>query len=231
VFNDMHGTGNMKVKTQARLRLATVDGELVSSGYKSGRKEWRDTPDTASNASTLSAGIPLRRHLSTACGEIPSRLAKAPSPPARLITRSNGFSDMHISQPQVDFAVNLPLLVRLNPGLHAYGMSPLGKTIKTRLKAMGHTQSWLAETVGVSENAVSKWIKTGEISRDNIKPTADALQISVAHLLDENPTPELDERWHSFPPSVKQRVLALIDELVNPPQTPPVEQKKKRRAG
>lgn len=95
-------------------------------------------------------------------------------------------------------------------------MSPLGKTIKARLKALGVTQAWLAEQVGVSENAVSKWIKTGEISRDNIKPVADALQISVAQLLDPNPTPDMDDRWHSFPPSLKQRVLALVDELVNP---------------
>jgi transcriptional regulator with XRE-family HTH domain len=120
---------------------------------------------------------------------------------------------MHISQPQVDFTVNLALVAPLNPGLHACGMSPLGKTIKARLKALGHTQAWLAEQVGVSENAVSKWIKNGEISRENSIECAAALGISVAQLLDENPVPELDERWHSFPPAVKQRVLALIDEL------------------
>lgn len=120
---------------------------------------------------------------------------------------------MHISQPQVDFPVNLALVAPLNPGLHAYGMSPLGKTIKARLKALGRTQAWLAEQVGVSENAVSKWIKNGEISRENSIECASVLGISVAQLLDENPVPELDERWHSFPPAVKQRVLALIDEL------------------
>ena len=96
-----------------------------------------------------------------------------------------------------------------------------------RLKAIGKTQAWLAEQVGVSTNAVSKWIKTGEISRENLKASADALEISVAQLLDQNPTPELDERWHSFPPSVKQRVLALIDELVNPPHA---ETSEKHRA-
>jgi transcriptional regulator with XRE-family HTH domain len=135
---------------------------------------------------------------------------------------------MDISQPQVDFRVNRSLLVPLNPGLHPYGMSPIGKTIKTRLKALGHTQAWLAEQVGVSENAVSKWIKTGEISRDNIKPAADALKISVAHLLDQDPTPELDERWHSFPPAVKQRVLALIDELIHPPAATSTEKQRTR---
>lgn len=122
---------------------------------------------------------------------------------------------MQPSQPQVEEQVNLPLVVPLNPRLHPYGMTALGKTIKARLKALDQTQAWLAEQVGVSENAVSKWIKSGEISRENIKPTADALQVSVAQLLDPHPIPDLDERWHSFPPSLKQRVLDLVDELTS----------------
>jgi transcriptional regulator with XRE-family HTH domain len=142
-----------------------------------------------------------------------------------------GFAAMRPSQPQVDSAVNLSLVAPLNPGLHPYRMSPIGKTIKSRLKAMDRTQAWLAEHVGVSENAVSKWIKTGEISRENIKAVADALEISVAHLLDLSPTPDMDERWHSFPPALKQRVLALIDELVNPNSAESSEKpKSKRRA-
>lgn len=120
---------------------------------------------------------------------------------------------MPLSQPQVENLVNLPLLVPLNPRFHAYVMTALGRTIKSRLKALGRTQAWLAEQVGVSENAVSKWIKTGKISRENIRPVAEALQISVAQLLDPHPIPELDERWHSFPPSLKQRVLDLVDEI------------------
>jgi transcriptional regulator with XRE-family HTH domain len=218
-----------KKQTHPHLRLAFSRED--SSGYKSGRSSERETPESDSSVRTRSAGTPLRRHLSTACGEIPSRLARAPRPPTTVMTRSKGFSDMHISQPQVDFTVNLPLVVHLNPGLHAFRMSPLGKTIKSRLKALGRTQAWLAEQVGVSENAVSKWIKSGEISRENIKPAADALEISVAQLLDQNPMPDMDERWHSFPPAVKQRVLALIDELVHPRAAEPAERpKSKRRA-
>jgi transcriptional regulator with XRE-family HTH domain len=139
---------------------------------------------------------------------------------------------MHSSQPQVENTVNLSLVAQLNRRFHAFGMSPLGKTIKTRLKSLGHTQAWLAERVGVSENAVSKWIKSGEISRENIKPAADALGITVAQLLDQNPAPDLDARWHSFPPSVKQRVLALLDELAHPQSVESSEKpsKPKRRA-
>lgn len=149
------------------------------------------------------------------------------------MTFSTNVAAIALSQPQVENVVNLPLVASLNPGLHACGMSPLGKTITTRLKALGKTQAWLAEEVGVSENAVSKWILSGKVSRANSIKAAAALQMSVAQLLDPNPTPEMDERWHSFPPSVKQRVLALIDELLNPPRTEAPEKpiaKRKRRA-
>jgi len=96
---------------QARLRLATVDGLLISAGYRSGRKSEREMPDNASSVSTRSAGTPLRRHLSTACGEIPSDFANAPRPPDALMARSTtGFRSMPGSQPQVDESVNLRLL-------------------------------------------------------------------------------------------------------------------------
>jgi hypothetical protein len=49
----------------ARLRLATLDGALISKGYKSGRKRWRETPLTASTASTRSAGRPRANQLDT----------------------------------------------------------------------------------------------------------------------------------------------------------------------
>src|SRR5690242_4314958 len=81
-----------------------------STGYKSGRITERETPDIDSSVRTRSAGTPLRRHLSTACGEIPKRLARAPRPPTTSMTLSTGFSGMRTSQPQVDFTVNLPLV-------------------------------------------------------------------------------------------------------------------------
>lgn len=46
-------------------------------------------------------------------------------------------------------------------------VSELGYFIKRRLKEMKRTQSWLAEEMLVSDNAVSKWVKTGSISREN----------------------------------------------------------------
>lgn len=44
----------------------------------------------------------------------------------------------------------------------------IGQFIRDRLSAIGKTQSWLAEECGVSNNAVTKWIKTGKVSRENL---------------------------------------------------------------
>jgi transcriptional regulator with XRE-family HTH domain len=59
--------------------------------------------------------------------------------------------------------------------------------IGRRLTEMGKTQEWLAEKVGVSINAVSKWTRTGQISRDNAILTARALGLTVGELLHEQP--------------------------------------------
>lgn len=59
----------------------------------------------------------------------------------------------------------------------------IGSKIANRLKAIGKPQSWLAEQVGVSVNAVSKWIRTGKIATINARAVAKALGISTDQLL------------------------------------------------
>jgi plasmid maintenance system antidote protein VapI len=59
----------------------------------------------------------------------------------------------------------------------------VGKIILDRLRAINQTQTWLAEYVGVSNNAVSKWIDSGKISRANAIKVAEALNISTDDLL------------------------------------------------
>lgn len=61
--------------------------------------------------------------------------------------------------------------------------SSIGKYIKTRLKELKKTQGWLAEKVGVSDVAVTKWIKFGTVSRENAIIAAEALQCSIDKLL------------------------------------------------
>ncbi len=62
-------------------------------------------------------------------------------------------------------------------------VSAVGKVIRDALTRSRRTQTWLAEQCGVSETAVSKWIRTGKISRDNLSVLARALRVPVASLL------------------------------------------------
>lgn len=52
---------------------------------------------------------------------------------------------------------------------------------------MAQTQVWLADELEVSNNAVSKWIRTGKISRENAVAAAKVLNMSVEQLLGEEP--------------------------------------------
>jgi transcriptional regulator with XRE-family HTH domain len=63
----------------------------------------------------------------------------------------------------------------------------IGKKIANRLKALGKTQEWLAEIAKVSINAVSKWTKTGKISRENLPVVAEALGLSLDELFTQEP--------------------------------------------
>jgi transcriptional regulator with XRE-family HTH domain len=62
-------------------------------------------------------------------------------------------------------------------------MNEIGKTIKARLKELGKTQVWLAEAAGVSNTAVSNWIKKGTIARENAAAVADLLGITLDELI------------------------------------------------
>lgn len=66
----------------------------------------------------------------------------------------------------------------------------VGKMIESRLGDLGRTQVWLANEVGVSNNAVTKWKQTGNIASENLVAVAKALQITVDELLtDSGPVP------------------------------------------
>lgn len=61
--------------------------------------------------------------------------------------------------------------------------SAIGKIIKAALERLAQPQSWLAEQVGVSNYAVTKWIQTGKVSRQNAIKIADVLGIPLDELL------------------------------------------------
>lgn len=59
----------------------------------------------------------------------------------------------------------------------------IGLKIKKALNDKGKTQRWLAEQIGVSDFAVTKWIKEGKISRENIGRLAHVLNMSPAEFI------------------------------------------------
>lgn len=199
--------------TYARLRLATSDGDLVSGGYKSGRSADRDMPDKVSSLSTRSAGTPFRRHLSTACGEISKALARPTRPQTSIARSTKGLGSMSSSQPQVDEPVNLRLVVCLNRGFHHGSMSPLGKIIIRELDRMKRSQSWLAEELEVSENAVSKWIATGKISRANAEKLSPKIGVSLDQLLGPKGAPDPDDEWRKLSPLLKSRLISIVHDI------------------
>jgi transcriptional regulator with XRE-family HTH domain len=67
--------------------------------------------------------------------------------------------------------------------LNILAMSEIGKIIKGRVKELGKTQEWLAEQVGVSKAAVSKWVRDGKISRESAIKVSQVLEISADRLL------------------------------------------------
>lgn len=60
-----------------------------------------------------------------------------------------------------------------------HDVSIIGSRIRERLKELNKAQGDLAGGLDVSDNAVSKWIKTGKISRANAVRAADFLRTTV----------------------------------------------------
>lgn len=85
-----------------------------------------------------------------------------------------------------------------------------GQLIAHRLLEMNRTQEWLAEKVGVSINAVSKWTRTSKISRENAVLVAKAIGVSVGELLQEQPE---DMRTSKFDEKSLQLVYLTNEEL------------------
>lgn len=59
----------------------------------------------------------------------------------------------------------------------------LDDVIREALDRLERTQQWLAEQVDVTPQAVAKWMKTGQISRENATEVARVLGVSLDALL------------------------------------------------
>lgn len=89
------------------------------------------------------------------------------------------------STPQVDLRVNCGLVVAMCCDCNTKLMvaTQIGMNLKKALEDRGLTQVWLVEKLSVSPNAVSKWVRTGGISRENAVRVAKLLDMPLDQLL------------------------------------------------
>lgn len=126
-------------------------------------------------------------------------------------------------EPQVNLGFNratLPPIITVDYHQLMVEHVDIGKVIKDALKRLGRTQGWLAEQMGVSDAAVSKWIKLGTIARDNVPHVADLLEIPASMLLSgKDDREELGEaaaatiRRQSRIDTLRRMFSALADEF------------------
>lgn len=94
--------------------------------------------------------------------------ANAVCPPHAWDAFSTGF--MSQIKPQVEFKINLKCVEPSGSRGYSLRMETrsVQRQIKDALKEKKLTQSKLAELCKVSDNAVSKWVRTGQVSKQNI---------------------------------------------------------------
>jgi transcriptional regulator with XRE-family HTH domain len=85
----------------------------------------------------------------------------------------------------------------------------VAKTIKARMKAIGMTQAWLAEKLGVSIAAVSKWTTDGKVARDNVPRVAAALGLTTDQLLGTGAPASAEATWSELVSADEKEMLEL----------------------
>lgn len=168
-------------------------GCAPSAGYKSGRRSWRETPDTRSTARTRKGGT--SSHCETACLETPSSLASGVSPPAASIARFKDClrSDMAIISSTAEHQSQAWLNCASKGRLYNVGVE-IGARIKAaraRLRPKV-TQQQIADLFGITAQAVSMW-EAGEAypDPDRYPQLRQILRVTYVWLLQgEGPPPD-----------------------------------------
>jgi transcriptional regulator with XRE-family HTH domain len=85
----------------------------------------------------------------------------------------------------------------------------VARTIKDRMRAIGMSQAWLAEKVGVSIAAVSKWTTDGKVARDNVPRVAAALGLTTDQLLGTGASVGAETTWAERVSADEKEMLEL----------------------
>ena len=71
------------------------------------------------------------------------------------------------------------------------------------------SQAWLAEKVGVSIAAVSKWATDGKVARDNVPRVAAAFGLTTDQLLATSVPAGAEATWHEWVNADEKEMLEL----------------------
>jgi transcriptional regulator with XRE-family HTH domain len=77
------------------------------------------------------------------------------------------------------------------------------------MQAIGMSQAWLAEKVGVSITAVSKWTRDGKVARDNVPRVAAALGLTTDQLLGPGAPADAEATWSEWVNADEKEMLEL----------------------
>jgi len=162
------------------------------SGYKSGLSSCLGIPDTRSTAITRSGGTST--HCEIACAEMPSGSANRARPPADSMARRKA-SDFRLMAGRLSIALieSQAMLHCSNKGKLYDDPMLIGGRIKHARKRLGLTQKEIAESLGITIQAVSQWESSGEIDRQRLPALRRILKVSWRWLMEgQGPIPPAD---------------------------------------
>ena len=188
---------------------------LSSKGYRSGRSSCRGTPEARSTSSTRSGGTST--HCATACLVMFKEAASLVRPPANLMARSSGVSDVSDMVEMSSTASRQsqdPLHLHRQAALYAVDMT-LGTKIRRARTARKMSLEKLGKALGVSRQLVWQWERDRSDPRTHIEGLSQALEMPVEYFY--GPTPPdgpLDAKMKRLSPAQQDLIKTMIDTML-----------------
>lgn len=179
----------------------------------SGRSSCRETPEARSTSSTRKGGT--SSHCATACLVMFNEAASLVSPPAPLIARSNGVSDMEAMSSTTSQESQVGLHLQRQAVLYHVDMT-IGNLIRKARKAKGMTQQALGDAIGVSKQLVWQWEMGKSDARTHIKALSIHLEQPIEYFYATKRAPAVMEaKFKLLAPEEQAAVDALMDAFLN----------------
>ncbi len=191
---------------------------LASVGYRSGRNSSLGIPLIRDTATTRKGGT--SSHCETACAEMPSGAASAPTPPAALMARLRAsFLSLMGKHESIAFTENQALLHCLRQAVLYSVEMTLGNRIKAARAKLRLSQKELGERFGISSAAVSAWERDETVPEfDRLRQLPAVLKIPASWLLNGSGDPPNDDDlpsvWDGLDKAQKRQLARFLKSLV-----------------